>query len=179
MSRLELYLRMRQLWMEHVFWTRLYLISFADNLPDAQVAAQRLLRNQEDIGNLFAPFYGQNAGAQLTALLKTHITEAVALLAAAKAGNLGEFEHQKQLWFQNADQIAAFLSRLNPAWSYPAVRDLMFTHLNTTLAEADARIHRRYAADRDAFDRVEAHILQMADALSGGIVRQHFSQPTP
>jgi len=59
------------------------------------------------------------------------------------------------------------------------VRDLMFTHLNTTLAEADARIHRRYAADRDAFDRVEAHILQMADALSGGIVRQHFSQPTP
>lgn len=32
-------------------WTRLYIVSALSDLPDAQATADRLLRNQDDIGN--------------------------------------------------------------------------------------------------------------------------------
>jgi hypothetical protein len=64
---------MRKLWTDHTVWTRDYIVAAVDDRPDAQAAANRLMRNQEDIGNAVAAYYGQAAGQQLTSLLKQHI----------------------------------------------------------------------------------------------------------
>jgi hypothetical protein len=61
---------MRKLWVDHVTWTRLFIISAVGDLPDKAVTTQRLLQNQTDIGNAVAEFYGRQAGDKLTALLK-------------------------------------------------------------------------------------------------------------
>ena len=52
---------MRQLWEDHITWTRLVIVSAAtlpDALPDLDPTVQRLLRNQDDIGDAIKPFYG-------------------------------------------------------------------------------------------------------------------------
>jgi hypothetical protein len=49
---------------------------------------------------------------------------------------------------------------------------MMHNHLDLTLEEALARLQGQYAADIAAFDRVQAEILQMADALTAGIIAQ-------
>src|SRR5437588_11748867 len=64
---------LRRLWADHVIWTRQYIVAALAGSPDAEAAAGRLLRNQEDIGNAVVPFYGEAAGARLTGLLKDHI----------------------------------------------------------------------------------------------------------
>ena len=53
---------MRKLWEDHITWTRLYIVSATADLPDKDATAQRLLRNQDDIGNAVKPFYGDAAG---------------------------------------------------------------------------------------------------------------------
>ena len=45
------------------------------------------MKNQEDIGNAIGAIYGAAAGTQLTSMLKEHITIAVDLIKAAKAGD--------------------------------------------------------------------------------------------
>src|SRR5438067_4790087 len=75
---------MRKLWEDHITWTRLYIVSAAADLPEKDVTAQRLLQNQTEIGNAIKPFYGEDAGNKLTALLRDHILGAVDLIAAAK-----------------------------------------------------------------------------------------------
>jgi hypothetical protein len=60
---------MRKLWTDHVVWTREYIVAALGDQPDAQAAANRLMRNQEDIGNAVGKIYGDAAGKQLTALL--------------------------------------------------------------------------------------------------------------
>src|SRR5678815_5474623 len=70
---------MRKLWEDHITWTRHFIVSAEANLPDKAATMQRLLQNQTDIGNAMAGFYGDAAGAQLTALLKDHILGAAAL----------------------------------------------------------------------------------------------------
>jgi hypothetical protein len=45
-------------------------------------------------------------------------------------------------------------------------------HLSKTKTELVARYAKNYSADVQAYDAVYAHILEMSDALSDGIVKQ-------
>jgi hypothetical protein len=164
---------MRKLWEDHVTWTRLVIISFADDLPDRDVAVNRLLDNQVDIGDAIKPYYGAAAGDQLTALLNDHITIAAEILTAAKAGDTAAVNEANVRWYANADDIAAFLNAANPdAWPLEHMRQMMREHLDLTLEEAVARLTADYPADAAAYDRVHDAILEMADMLSLGIIDQ-------
>jgi hypothetical protein len=164
---------MRKLWEDHITWTRLAIVSFAGGLPDLQATEARLLANQVDIGNAIKPYYGRTAGNRLTALLKEHILGAVALLQAAKAGDQSAIGTASAAWYANANQIADFLHAANPhAWSRTMMRAMMKTHLDQTLAEAQHRLQGDFAADVRDYDAVHRHILEMADTLSDGIMRQ-------
>src|SRR3954447_5418642 len=164
---------MRKLWEDHITWTRLAIVSFAAGSPDLQATETRLLRNQTDIGNAIKPYYGAKAGNQLTALLKEHITGAVALLQAAKSGDADAVAKAKAAWYANANQIADFLAKANPrSWPRSAMRSMMKTHLDQTLKEAVDQLNGRYHASVRDYDSVHRHILEMADGLSDGIVRQ-------
>ena len=158
------------LWEEHITWTRMYIVSAVADSPDTGKAAERLLRNQEDIGNAVKPFYGNEAGDKLTALLKEHILTAAEIIKEAKAGNSTAAAEKK--WFSNADEIAAFLSKANPNWPEKALKDMLYSHLTLTKEEAVARLTKDYNADIAAFDKVHKQALEMADALSVGIVKQ-------
>ena len=164
---------MRQLWEDHIVWTRMFIVSAVDDLPDLGVATDRLLRNQDDIGDAIKPFYGDAAGEQLSALLREHILGAATLLNAAKAGDSDAVEEATAAWYANGDEIAAFLSQANPRnWALADMQAMMRDHLDLTLAEAVARLEGRYADDAAAYDQIHVQILHMADMLSEGIVAQ-------
>ena len=55
---------MRKLWEDHIVWTRMVIVSVASDLPDTSVAVDRLLRNQDDIGDAIKPFYGDAAAGR-------------------------------------------------------------------------------------------------------------------
>ena len=163
---------MRKLWTDHVVWTRDYIVAAVGDQPDAQAAATRLLKNQEDIGSAIAGFYGKAAGDALTALLKEHITIAVDLIKAAKAGDKAGQGQADAKWKKNATDIADFLAKANPNWPRATLVDMMNKHLSTTTDEVVARLTKNWDADVKAFDAVYGHILMMSDALSDGIVKQ-------
>lgn len=164
---------MRKLWMDHVIWTRGYIVSVTHDLPDAGATAARLLENQEHIGNALKPFYGKAAGEGLTALLREHILIAAEILAAAKAGDDDAVGDAVGRWYVNGDQIADFLSALNRRnWRRDELRMMMAEHLDTTLAEAVSRLTGDYAQDIADYEVAQGHLLMMADTLSNGIIAQ-------
>jgi len=164
---------MRKLWEDHITWTRLFIVSFAADLPDLQQTTDRLLQNQVDIGDAVKPFYGNAAGRRLTQLLTTHITTAATLLQAAKDGDTQAFDDAKAAWYANAVEIARFLHKANPAqWPLKDLRTMMRDHLDLTLAEAADRLAGDFQKDIADYDAVHVEILQMADMLSGGIIAQ-------
>jgi hypothetical protein len=176
-ARLTFQDEMRRLWEDHIAWTRLYIVSAAADLPDQELTAERLLRNQTDIGNAITPFYGEEAGAALTTLLEEHILGAADLLAAAKSGDQTAIDQASANWYANADEIAAFLSAANPEqWPPAELQAEMRMHLDLTLQEATARLNGDFAADIAAYDEIHDHILAFADLLGGGIIEQFPEQ---
>jgi hypothetical protein len=163
---------MRKLWEDHITWTRLFIVSAIAGLPDVGPTAGRLLQNQDDIGAAIAPFYGDQAGAALSALLRQHILVAADLVSAAKEGDRVAFVEHRRQWYANAREIADFLAAANPAWTRAELRRMMGEHLEQTLAEATARLTGNWAADIAQYDRIHVHILAMADVLAFGIIEQ-------
>ena len=172
-SRNEFHDAMRKLWTDHVTWTRLFIVSAAAGLPDKDATTQRLMKNQDDIGNAVAEYYGKDAGSKLTTLLKSHIAIAGDLVGAAKGGNQHAVDSLNKAWRANAEEIADFLHDANPKrWPEATLRQAMYTHLDQTLTEATDRLKGNYAADIRDYDAVVTHILGMADVLSDGIIAQ-------
>ncbi|HEY7261556.1 MAG TPA: hypothetical protein VH589_08755 [Trebonia sp.] len=172
-SQVAFHDQMRKLWEDHVTWTRLAIVTFADGSAGFGATATRLLQNQTDIGNAVAPFYGTAAGQHLSGLLHDHITIAVELLQDAKAGDTAAFNDAKSRWYANANQIADFLSAANPRfWPDAVMREAMKEHLDQTLAEAVGELSGNYAASVTDYEAIHLHILAMADLLSSGIMQQ-------
>ena len=164
--------RMRKLWEDHVTWTRLAIVTFNDGSAGFDVTARRLLRNQTAIGDAIEPFYGKAAADRLTSLLEDHITIAVQLLQAAKAGDSTKVSDATKRWYANANRIADFLAAANPRyWPRDVMRAEMRVHLDQTLAEAQDELTGHYGASVSDYEAVHRHILGMADMLSDGILR--------
>lgn len=171
-SAVELKTAMRKLWEDHITWTRCYIISAVAGLEDADQVAQRLLKNQDDIGGAVKPFYGEEAGNKLAGLLRSHILVAVDVVKAAKAGAADDLKTTQAKWTANADELAVFLSGANPHWSKQTLMDMLHKHLELTTGEVVGRLNKDWAADIDSYDKGHMHMLNFADALTEGIVMQ-------
>jgi hypothetical protein len=163
---------LRKLWADHVIWTREYIVAAVAGTPDASAAAQRLLKNQEEIGDAIIPYFGQGAGDALTKLLKEHITIAVDLVAAAKGGDNAGFAKYDAAWTRNIEGIADLLSGANHHWPRKDVLNLLALHLTLTKQEAVARLQKDWAADVKAFDDIFVEAMTISDAIAGGLVKK-------
>jgi len=167
------YMAMNQLlWMEHVNWTRMTIISIVFNLPDLPFVQQRLLRNATDLGNCLRPFYGDSIADRYTALIKEHLLIAAQLVTAAAKGDAATAEAKERDWYRNADDIAHFLHTINPYISREAIQKMFYMHLALTKTEAVTMIQKDYQADVDIFDEIEAEALAMSDMIASAIVMQ-------
>jgi hypothetical protein len=171
-SAVGLRVAMRQLWEEHIVYTRNFIISGLAGFEDTGKVAERLLRNQDDIGNAIKPVYGEEAGKKLSALLRDHILIAADIVTAAKIGNGEGVAAGQKRWRGNADDIADFLSGANPNWKKPALTDMLYKHLDFTTTEVVSRLKKDWAADIEAYDKGHEHMLMFSDMLASGIVKQ-------
>jgi hypothetical protein len=163
---------MAHLWGEHMEWTYATVIAFAEESPALTPTLNRLLENQVDIGNAIKPFYGDQAGDQLTALLKEHITDAVPVLTAAKAGDSAALKTAVAAWYANANQIGDFLAAANPNWNKTDMESMMQSHITQTIAYASDALTGDYTKAIADYGIAEQHMQEMGDMLSAGLIQQ-------
>ncbi len=171
-AQVNLQAGLQRLWIEHVAWTRMYVIAALDGAPYADKTAARLLKNQDDLGNAIAPYYGSGAGRQLSKLLKEHIMIAAEIVTAAKKGDMGGVNAGEKKWTANADALATFLSGANPNWPKAALMSMLQRHLDLTTRETVDHLQKKWDDEIATYDKIEAQALMMADALAMGIVKQ-------
>ena len=100
--------QMNLVWEQHIMWTRMLLISIAENLRDLDATQTRLLRNPKDIANVFRTFYGNEVAAEIQRLLTEHLTIGKELIVALK---------RRKWWWNSSKQVwSTYLNRLDREW---------------------------------------------------------------
>lgn len=168
--QLELNNQMRLLWEQHVYWTRFVISGIVLKTPDLQASNARLMQNPADFAAALQPFYGRAAALRFARLFSAHLTIAGELVTAAAAGQ--PTADAERRWYENADQIAAFLASVNPYWTEQEWREMMYRHLSMTKQEAVDFINGNFTQSVTVFDQIEQEALMMADTMSSGIVKQ-------
>lgn len=163
---------MRMLWQQHVFWTRLLIISILDDLPDKNATQNRLLQNPIDLGKLFGQFYGNDIQKIITDLLTEHLVLGAQLISAYKINNLQEIRRLNILWYENADKMTAAFASINPFYNNDILKEMLYTHLDLTKKEISLRVLKKFEEDIINFDQLEIEAINMADYFTCGIVNQ-------
>lgn len=163
---------MRELWEDHMQWTYATVDAFFHNPDEINANMTRLLKNQRDIGDEIAIYYGQNAGDSLAHLLIDHIDDAVPVLTAAKNNDQTALNDALSAWYKNARDIADFLASANPNWKQDEMRDMMKTHIDQTTAYAVLLLQNDYDNAIQTYQQALAHMLMMSDDLTLGIAKQ-------
>ena len=172
-KQVALYSAMRALWSQHMEWTYATVDAFFHDQKALGPTLDRLLKNQQDIGAAITPYYGREAGAQLTRLLTAHINGAVPVLQAAQAGDKARLDHALAAWYANAKQVADLLSSANADnWPQSATEPMLRSHISQTTAYAVDLLKGDYASSIKHYDQAEQHMLMLADVLSKGLVAQ-------
>lgn len=163
---------MRLVWEQHVYWTRLMIVSIVFNLTDVNATTARLLQNATDMGNLLRPFYGNNIAEKYSDLIREHLVIAADLIKAAKANDQRAAADAERRWYENGAEISEFLSTINPYISKRDFQIMFFEHLALTKMEAVCMIQKDFRASIATFDKIELEALQMADTITAAIVKQ-------
>lgn len=167
---------MNLVWEQHIMWTRMLLISIAENLNDLEATKTRLLENPIDIANIFRRYYGNNVASIIQKLLTEHLVIGQDLIVALKNNNQNLTKELTDKWYRNADDMARAFSSINPFYPEEEVRNMLYEHLRLTTEEVTARLGKDYSADIRAFDLVQKEILDMSQFFVDGIVRQFPNQ---
>jgi hypothetical protein len=169
----QLHTAMQQLWSDHMVWTYATVDAFFHNQAALQPSLDRLLQNQKDIGAAIVPVYGKEAGDKLTALLTTHIKQAVPVLTAAKNNDKVALDKALADWYNNAKEIADFLSAANPKnWPSATTQEMMKTHIDQTTAYSVDLLKNDYVSAVKKFDEARSHMAEMGTVLASGIIKQ-------
>ena len=164
--------QMNLVWEQHIMWTRMLLISIAENLKDLEATQTRLLRNPKDIADVFRQYYGNNIASEIQRLLTEHLVIGKDLIVALKNKNQEQANTLNTKWYQNADRMAEAFSSINPFYLKEEIRKMLYEHLRLTTEEVNARLRADYVADINAYDMVQREILKMSQFFVNGIVRQ-------
>jgi hypothetical protein len=170
---LETKMALRDLWVEHVFWIRSYVLA-TDARDDAQrkVAEDEVVNNAKALAATITPFYGQAAADGLLKLLAGHWT-------AVRDYNTATVSHSKtgqdkalKAITANAREIAGFLSGANPNLPEDAVFGLLSAHGSHHVAQINQVAANDFRGEARTWEAMRKHMLVIADSIADALAKQ-------
>ncbi|NLP31307.1 MAG: acetylglutamate kinase [Clostridiales bacterium] len=171
-SELDLILEVNNLWEQHAFWTKIAITSIVMGLPYEESVVNRLLRNPLDFARIFSVYYNRKTAMEFERLLTEHLLFAAKMIKEYIAGNIQDAKKAEMDWYKNADEIAKFLSHINPYWTKKDWQKAFYIHLEQVEELVDSLINESYNAVILITDELESHALDMAEMMWQGIIKQ-------
>jgi hypothetical protein len=168
---------LRDLWVGHIFWVRHVVSNIATNDPEEREAAEKeVVANTKQIASTIAPFYGEDASQKLFNLLDVNISAVREYSEGTVAGNKRQKDFALALLESNADDIADFLSHINPYLPKDTVRGLIAAHGAHHVLQINQYKAKEYAHLGATWPMMRQHVYVIADTLTTALVKQFPSR---
>lgn len=164
----------RDLWVDHIFWTRSVVTAAARGDKAARTEADRqVVENARNIAGVIEPFYGTSAGEKLFGLLAGHYKAVLDYLSATiPSPNADRQKSAVGSLTANAEEIADFLSSANPHLPRPTLLALLAGHGGHHVSQINQIQSGDFQGEAQTWQEMKQHIYILSDALVNGIAKQ-------
>jgi len=168
---------LRDLWVGHIFWVRHVVSNIATNDPEERDAAEKeVVANTKQIASTMTPFYGETASEKFYSLLDINIGAVREYSEATVAEDKRQQDAALARLASNADDIADFLSHLNPYLQKDTVRGLIATHGAHHVLQINQYKAKEYAHLGATWPMMRQHIYVIADTMTAALAKQFPSK---
>lgn len=158
------------LWSEHMQWTYTVVDYFFHNPEGLGPQVNRLLQNQQDIGDAMGEHFGNQHGDDIADLLTTHILDAVPVLTAAQEGDDEALAESLDIWYENAQDVGDKFAEMNPEfWGQNELRDVWKTHITQTVTYSVDLLMDDFDQSIIDYQTALNHMINFSDILTQGI----------
>lgn len=164
--------QMNALWQENSFWSRNLMLCMIDTLPGKDQAMWRLIKNQEEICELFKTYFGTEASVALTELFYSDLNFQIEVISASATDSILA-KQAKERWQNSAGIIAEYLHQLNPKWMLREMKLVLNQQVDLSYETIKQRIGRDFDLEVIAFDKMINNGNKISKLLSQGIIFQH------
>jgi hypothetical protein len=164
---------LRDLWIGHIFWVRNVSVAAIDGNDAAiKAAEQQSITNAQAIAASIEPFYGAGAKDSFFKLIAGHYGGVKAHLVAAVRGDAAAQAKATQALTSNVEEIATFMSKVNPYLPKEAVQGLLLAHGSAHIQQIQRLKDRKYEAEAQTWEEMKKHVYQIADATADALAKQ-------
>ena len=168
---------LRDLWVGHIFWVRHVVSNIATNDPEERDAAEKEVgANTKQIANTIMPFYGEAASEKFISLIDINYGAVREYSEATVAGNKRQQDAALARLESNADDIADFLSHLNPYLQKDTVRGLIAAHGAHHVLQINQYKGKEYAHLGATWPMMRQHVYVIADTMTTALAKQFPSK---
>ena len=169
----ETKMALRDLWVEHVFWIRNYVLAYhAGDEKQRDAAETQVVANAKALAQSIELFYGGAASEQLFTLLAGHWGAVKSYNEATAAGSQPEQKRALDQLTTNAHQIADFLSGANPFLPSDTVFGLLAAHGSHHVSQISDIKAGEFEHESQTWAAMRSHMLVIADAIAGALAQQ-------
>lgn len=172
----DLLSKMQRLWTEHAYLMRMEVIENITGYLGANVTAEKLQNNTQQIGRNFGNLYGAKLGDQFACLLQEHNMIAQNLITLAKQNK--DVSSTYAQWKDNATKITDFITAVNPKIDRSMLATIVDAHLDNLLKEINFTLRHENLASMASFDAYLKSTHDLVDTFQDGTWK-HLIGPRP
>jgi hypothetical protein len=163
--------QIRLVYGDQLVWTRMLSVAVLNDLKVRDVYKDRLMDNYEAFEDMLAPYYGADVAEKLGTMLEYHFALTEKVLDEVRQGDT--IKTVLPYWYANADDIASYLTGLNPRfWPRKETTLIWRVYLDGILSGAIAQQKGDWKGEVATHDALVIHCTKMADFMSDGMVKQ-------
>lgn len=163
--------RMRLFWFEMAPWTRTFMTSRFSGVGFSNEAYDRLRRVPIEYGILLKKYFDSNLVDDIMRIIYRHIDLIDDLITAYQAGNISEINRATRQLYQNVDEGAAILSRMNPFLDQEEWRAILYGLIGSTIESVVSFLSREYTRNISIYNRS----LDQAELIGDNFSRSLFN----
>lgn len=169
-GQLNLIYEARTIWRDLATWIRAYLVSIYAGFGNKEAVKEKLSKIPMEFLNIFHVIFGDQIAEAYSTLLFHYITTLESLVEAQINGDANAVSEYTRQLYENADQRAAFLSKINPFWVETEWKNYLYQFIQLTIEESTTFLNKEYTRNIDVFDRILNLTAVMGDYFSKGLI---------
>jgi hypothetical protein len=167
----------RDLWLGHIYWVQHAVLHSAMTSPAKRDAVEKEVEaNTKQIAVMVTPFYGDTAAETLYSLLAVNIDAVREYSEATVEGSVLQQEAALARLASNAEDIADFLSQVNPYLQKDTIRGLIAAHGAHHVLQINQYKAKDYAQLEETWPMMRQHVYLIADTLTTALMKQFPNQ---